>query len=188
MGEPVEHRRGVGDDRATSGKPSESQMAPVSYGPVPGYLSGFISPTRGPPSRCVTSRLPCAPRLGRKTPPPPRGQSTPSCRPATSFRLACHPRYPPRHSGNIGAAGRLSGQAHTNILKWPHPAASEHGSFGLRALSPAVNDPTTATEVVLRIGSVLRRLLVRDLPPEAVAGPAGRVLLRPWTLNREWRV
>jgi uncharacterized membrane protein len=57
--------------------------------------------------------------------------------------------------------------------------------FGLRALSPAVNDPTTATEVVLRIGSVLRRLLVRDLPPEAVAGPAGRVLLRPWSLNHD---
>ncbi len=57
--------------------------------------------------------------------------------------------------------------------------------FGLRALSPAVNDPTTATEVVLRIGSVLRRLLVRDLPPEAVAGREGRVLLRPWALNHD---
>jgi uncharacterized membrane protein len=57
--------------------------------------------------------------------------------------------------------------------------------IGLRALSPAVNDPTTATEVVLRIGSVLRRLLVVDLPPEAVAGPEGRVLLRPWALNHD---
>jgi uncharacterized membrane protein len=57
--------------------------------------------------------------------------------------------------------------------------------IGLRALSPAVNDPTTATEVVLRIGSVLRRLLVRDLPPEAVAGSKGKVLLRPWALNHD---
>jgi uncharacterized membrane protein len=39
--------------------------------------------------------------------------------------------------------------------------------IGLSALSPAVNDPTTATEVVLRIGSVLRRLLVCDLPKGA---------------------
>jgi len=57
--------------------------------------------------------------------------------------------------------------------------------IGLRALSPAVNDPTTATEVVLRIGSVLRRLLTHDLPPEAVAGSEGRVLLRPWALNHD---
>ena len=57
--------------------------------------------------------------------------------------------------------------------------------IGLRALSPAVNDPTTATEVVLRIGSVLCRLLVCDLPPEAVAGSGGKVLLRPWALNHD---
>ena len=57
--------------------------------------------------------------------------------------------------------------------------------IGLRALSPAVNDPTTATEVVLRIGSVLRRLLIHDLPLEAVAGSEGRVLLRPWALNHD---
>lgn len=57
--------------------------------------------------------------------------------------------------------------------------------IGLRALSPAVNDPTTATEVVLRIGSVLRRLLVANLPPEAVAGLEGRVLLRPWALDHD---
>lgn len=56
---------------------------------------------------------------------------------------------------------------------------------GLRALSPAINDPTTAVEVVLRIGSVLRRLLVADLPPEAIAGPGGRVLLRPWALDHD---
>lgn len=57
--------------------------------------------------------------------------------------------------------------------------------IGLRALSPAINDPTTAVEVVLRLGSLLRRLLVADLPPDAVAGPGGRVLLRPWELTHE---
>lgn len=55
--------------------------------------------------------------------------------------------------------------------------------IGLRALSSAVNDPTTAVEVVLRLGSLLRRLLAADLPPATVRGPGGRVLLRPWELD-----
>ncbi|MGY1639035.1 DUF2254 domain-containing protein [Geodermatophilus sp. SYSU D00742] len=57
--------------------------------------------------------------------------------------------------------------------------------IGLRALSAAINDPTTAVEVTLRIGSLLRRLLVTDLPAEAVAGDDGRLLLRPWELSPE---
>ncbi|SNX96978.1 Uncharacterized membrane protein [Geodermatophilus sabuli] len=57
--------------------------------------------------------------------------------------------------------------------------------IGLRALSSAINDPTTAVEVTLRVGSLLRRLLVADAPVEAVAGPAGRLLLRPWQLSPE---
>ena len=57
--------------------------------------------------------------------------------------------------------------------------------IGLRALSPAVNDPTTAVEVVLRVGGLLRQVLTSTLPPTAVAGPGGRVLLRPWDLTYE---
>lgn len=55
--------------------------------------------------------------------------------------------------------------------------------IGLRALSSAINDPTTAVEATLRVGSLLRRQLV--VPPRlrAVAGPDGRVLLRPWDLD-----
>ncbi len=56
---------------------------------------------------------------------------------------------------------------------------------GLRALSAAVNDPTTAVEATLRVGSLLRRLLVADPPAEAVAGPDGRLLLRPWQLSAD---
>lgn len=37
--------------------------------------------------------------------------------------------------------------------------------IGLRALSPGVNDPTTADEVIVHLGVLLRRLLVSDLPP-----------------------
>ncbi|XCI61571.1 hypothetical protein MPNTM1_02713 [Mycolicibacterium parafortuitum] len=57
--------------------------------------------------------------------------------------------------------------------------------IALRALSPAVNDPTTATEVILRLGSLLRDVLTGPQPPLAVAGEHSRVLLRPWILSRE---
>lgn len=57
--------------------------------------------------------------------------------------------------------------------------------IGLRALSAAVNDPTTAVEVTLRVGSLLRRLLVADLPRKIVAGSRDRILLRPWELTHD---
>lgn len=37
--------------------------------------------------------------------------------------------------------------------------------IGLRALSPGINDPTTAYDVIVHLGIVLRELLWRDLPP-----------------------
>lgn len=57
--------------------------------------------------------------------------------------------------------------------------------IGLRALSPALNDPTTAVEVVLRISAVLRRLLVCDLTPRRQEGDHGRLLLRPHELDHD---
>jgi uncharacterized membrane protein len=53
----------------------------------------------------------------------------------------------------------------------------------LRALSPAVNDPTTAIEVILRIGSIMRPLVLAELPAQSVRDPAGRVLLTPFDLD-----
>ncbi|MGR6964004.1 DUF2254 domain-containing protein [Geodermatophilus sp. URMC 61] len=55
--------------------------------------------------------------------------------------------------------------------------------IGLRALSAAINDPNTAVEVALRIGSLLRRVLLTAAPADAVTGPGGRLLLRPWQLS-----
>lgn len=57
--------------------------------------------------------------------------------------------------------------------------------IALRALSAAINDPTTATEVVLRLGSLMRTLLAAGVPGTSVAGPDGRILLRPWTLSHD---
>jgi uncharacterized membrane protein len=53
----------------------------------------------------------------------------------------------------------------------------------LRALSAAINDPTTAIEVILRIGSIMRPLVLAELPAQSVRDPAGRVLLTPFDLD-----
>lgn len=55
--------------------------------------------------------------------------------------------------------------------------------IALRALSPAVNDPTTATEAIHRLGSVVRPLLLADLPAQSVRDDHGRVLLTPADLD-----
>lgn len=55
--------------------------------------------------------------------------------------------------------------------------------IALRALSPAVNDPTTAVEAVLRLSSVLRPLVRADLPDQCVRDHENRVLLTPWNLD-----
>jgi uncharacterized membrane protein len=73
----------------------------------------------------------------------------------------------------------------------PHRTMQQDIDFGLRqlndialrALSPAVNDPTTAIEVVLRIGSIMRPLVLAELPAQSVTDKAGRVLLTPFDLN-----
>lgn len=57
--------------------------------------------------------------------------------------------------------------------------------IGLRALSSAVNDPTTAVEITLRLGSLLRQLLTTELPPEALRDTEGRVLVQPWNLDHD---
>jgi uncharacterized membrane protein len=55
--------------------------------------------------------------------------------------------------------------------------------IALRALSPAVNDPTTAIEVLLNIGSIMRPLLLTELPSQVRRDARGSVLLRPWDLD-----
>ena len=52
--------------------------------------------------------------------------------------------------------------------------------IALRALSPAVNDPTTAVQALDEIDSLLRQLMRRDLAVESVNGSGGRprLLLR----------
>lgn len=62
-------------------------------------------------------------------------------------------------------------------------ALRQLNDIGLRALSPAVNDPTTAIEVILRVTSIMRPLLRADLPAQAQRDAGGRILLTPWDLD-----
>lgn len=55
--------------------------------------------------------------------------------------------------------------------------------IGLRALSPGINDPTTAYEVIVHIGSVLSDLLRRELAPRVLTDDEGRVLAMPLALD-----
>ncbi|MBW3619240.1 MAG: DUF2254 domain-containing protein [Actinobacteria bacterium] len=49
--------------------------------------------------------------------------------------------------------------------------------IGLRALSTGVNDPTTAYEVIVHLGSILSDVLRRDLPPRVRTDVEGRTLV-----------
>ena len=47
----------------------------------------------------------------------------------------------------------------------------------LKALSPGINDPTTAQDAMFHLGALLRELLVRELPARRVTGESGRELV-----------
>lgn len=49
----------------------------------------------------------------------------------------------------------------------------------LRALSPGINDPTTAQDAIFHLGSVLRELLCRHPPAAVESCEGGRTLVRP---------
>ncbi|MBX3286904.1 MAG: DUF2254 domain-containing protein, partial [Actinobacteria bacterium] len=106
------------------------------------------------------------------------------------------------------AVGRYAVAGRTVALIWPVPPLAEQGpvaaavrravhvgstrtlhqdpAFGvrqlvdvaLRALSPGVNDPTTAQDAIFHVAAVLRDLLERESPSRTRHGPEGRRLLR----------
>ena len=55
--------------------------------------------------------------------------------------------------------------------------------IALRALSPGINDPTTAQESIVHLGGILRDLLLVDLPPTSHEDDHGRRLFRPHELT-----
>ncbi|MDQ6885266.1 MAG: DUF2254 domain-containing protein [Candidatus Dormibacteraeota bacterium] len=57
--------------------------------------------------------------------------------------------------------------------------------ISLRALSPGINDPTTARESIVHLSSLLRELLLRQLPAPVIAGPGSRLVVRPHEFSPE---
>lgn len=57
--------------------------------------------------------------------------------------------------------------------------------IGLKALSAAINDPSTAVEVTLRLGSLMRQLLASPLAAPLIETPDHRRLIRPWDLDHQ---
>lgn len=57
--------------------------------------------------------------------------------------------------------------------------------ISLRALSPGINDPTTARESIVHLSSLLRDLLVRQLPSPMIEGPSSRTVVRPHDFTPE---
>jgi uncharacterized membrane protein len=55
----------------------------------------------------------------------------------------------------------------------------------LRALSPSLNDPTTAVEVIFHLRGVLEELLVRDPPPRVSLGEDGREVVHGQALGHD---
>lgn len=49
--------------------------------------------------------------------------------------------------------------------------------IALRALSPGINDPTTAHECIVHLGAISFEMLRRDLPPAEIAGDDGRLVV-----------
>jgi len=92
---------------------------------------------------------------------------------------------------NQAAEARVTALLHAAVIIGSARTMQQDIDFGLRqlndialrALSPAVNDPTTAIEVIVRVGSIMRPLVLAELPDQAVRDQAGRVLLTPYDLD-----
>jgi uncharacterized membrane protein len=88
------------------------------------------------------------------------------------------------HGDGEVAAHELLSSLQTGIERTfdqdPTMALRVLADIALRALSPAINDPTTAVQALDEIDSLLRQLIGRDLAVETVNGSDGqpRLLLR----------
>lgn len=97
--------------------------------------------------------------------------------------ITAWPPPPQRNRRNLAEAIEIS--AARAMLQDVDFAIRQLVDIGLRALSPAINDPTTAVEITLRLGSLLRTVLTAPLAPPALEDEAGRVLVQPWNLSHE---
>ena len=91
------------------------------------------------------------------------------------------------HQEDAGEADSIEGELRRNFVIGNERTMQQDVAFGirqivdiaLRALSPGINDPTTAIESMFRLGGILREIGVRDLPPKVLRDDEhGSVLVR----------
>ncbi|MGN0100851.1 MAG: DUF2254 domain-containing protein [Dietzia sp.] len=92
-----------------------------------------------------------------------------------------HPHQPRRIQHALAEA--IDVTAARTMLQDVDFAIRQLVDIGLRALSPAVNDPTTAVEILLRLGTLMRKLLTSPPAPLAVRDEQDRVLVQPYNLH-----
>lgn len=88
---------------------------------------------------------------------------------------------PPEDMTSIGDAVRATvtvGETRTLQQDMAY-GVRQLSDVALKALSPGINDPTTAHDAVSHLGTVLADLLGRQPPAHRLAGPEGQVLLVP---------
>ncbi|WP_323790963.1 DUF2254 domain-containing protein [Nocardioides sp.] len=93
----------------------------------------------------------------------------------------CHLWPPPSDPEDIADAVRsavLVGETRT-LQQDVEYGVRQLSDVALKALSPGINDPTTAHDAMSHLGTVLSDLLRRELPATQVADDEGRVLLLP---------
>ncbi len=93
----------------------------------------------------------------------------------------CHIFPPPEDASDIGKAVRAAvilGETRT-LQQDVTYGARQLSDVALKALSPGINDPTTAHDAISHLGTVLADLLGRETPAQRLFGEQGRVLLVP---------
>ncbi|HSM01662.1 MAG TPA: DUF2254 domain-containing protein [Acidimicrobiia bacterium] len=98
--------------------------------------------------------------------------------------------WPPTDSGDV-PSDRLGGFFSIGERRRARTDATfgirQLADVALRALSPGINDPTTANEVILNLMAILREVLARDLPPRVIHTESGGKLFLPQSWTRgDW--
>lgn len=63
--------------------------------------------------------------------------------------------------------------------------ARQLADVALKALSPGINDPTTAQDALFHLGAVVREMLIRTPPPRRLEGEDDRVLMLSESISQE---
>ena len=106
---------------------------------------------------------------------------------ATQNTPVCHIFPPPGDEGEMADAVRaavLVGETRTLQQDLAY-GVRQLSDVALKAMSPGINDPTTAHDALVHLGAVLADLLGRQTPARRLVGQEGQLLLVPHATSHE---